>query len=52
MKKEQKSVPPLPVKWEDSEDCKRLKEEMEAIKNRDWSKPPHLDPAVNKAMVK
>jgi len=29
-------------KWEESEEGKRWKEEMDRIKNTDWSKPPHL----------
>jgi len=34
-------LPPM-VKWEDSEEAKRLKEELEKIRNTDWTKPPHL----------
>jgi len=43
VEEEKKANESKPVrKWEGSEEWKRWKEEMDRIKNTDWSKPPHL----------
>jgi hypothetical protein len=42
MSKKAKNETPTVRKWEGSDDWKRWKEEMDRIKNTDWTKPPHL----------